>query len=83
MVLEFAGDWQMMTPSVQPAEEYSGSLAQVTAAIANLWDLAESGVFRDRAGQRFRERLDTLEQRRGELQARPSRPAENHVATGR
>ncbi len=75
MVLEYAGGWAMMTPSVWPAEEYSGALAQVTGAIANLWELAESGMFKDRAEQ-FRDHLDQLEQRRAELAAKPSRPAE-------
>ena len=58
VVLGYAGSWQMMIPRTKPAEEYSGALAQVTDAIANLWELAESGMFKDRAEQ-FKDRLNT------------------------
>lgn len=75
LVLAYAGDWEMMTPSVRPAEEYSGALAQLDGAIANLWQLAEAGAFKDKA-ETFRERLDALESRRAELAAKPSRPSE-------
>jgi hypothetical protein len=68
--LNYAGSWPHRLPCIKPAQEHSGALARVNDAIANVRELAESGVFKDRAEQ-FRQRLDTLDQRRAELEAKP------------
>ncbi|MBV9766812.1 MAG: hypothetical protein JOZ48_18350 [Acidobacteriaceae bacterium] len=64
-----------MIRHVKPAEEYSAPLDQAKKAKDNLWELAESGMFKDKADQ-FRQRLDILEARIAELKDKPSKPAE-------
>jgi DNA invertase Pin-like site-specific DNA recombinase len=74
-VLDYAGSWPHKLPRISPAEEYSAPLAQVNDAIANLLEALEAGAFKGRTAT-FQQRMDALEQRKAELEAKPSRPAE-------
>jgi site-specific DNA recombinase len=70
-VIQVVGHMPYLIPHITPAQEYSSALTQVNDAITNLWELAESGMFKDKAEQ-FKERLDILEIRKAELEAKPS-----------
>lgn len=75
IVLDAVGSVRHMMPHIEPAEEYSGALTQVNAAIENLLELAESGAFKGRS-EVFQERMTNLEARRDELASKPSKPEE-------